>query len=224
MHQQKSKKILIYFFLFLIIGSINNKNFNIFDIPKINIVEINGLNQENNFQLSKNLDHVKSSNLFFIDEKEIIEIINSNKLIEKYSVFKKYPSTLKIDVNRTEFLANIKKEKINFVLGSNGKLIESKSVDKNLPFIYGKFDNDAFFDLKKLINESNFEFSKIKNLFYFKSGRWDIETHSGLKIKLPKNDLKKTLDLLVNILDKFGSEKITSIDLRQKNHVIIDEQ
>jgi len=69
MHQQKSKKILIYFFLFLIIGSINNKNFNIFDIPKINIVEINGLDQKNNFQLSKNLDHIKSSDLFFIDEK-----------------------------------------------------------------------------------------------------------------------------------------------------------
>ena len=224
MHQQKSKKILIYFFLFLTIGSINNKNFNIFDIPKINIVEINGLDQKNNFQLSKNLDHIKSSDIFFIDEKEIIEIINSNKLIEKYSVFKKYPSTLKIDVNRTEFLANIKKEKKNFLLGSNGKLIESKSVDKNLPFIYGKLDNDAFFYLRKLVNESNFEFNEIKNLFYFKSGRWDIETHSGLKIKLPKNDLKKTFDLLANILNKFGSEKIISIDLRQKNHVIIDEQ
>ena len=85
-------------------------------------------------------------------------------------------------------------------------------------------DNDAFFYLKKLVNESNFEFNEIKNLFYFKSGRWDIETHSGLKIKLPKNDLKKTFDLLANILDKFGSEKIISIDLRQKNHVIIDEQ
>ena len=53
MHQQKSKKILIYFFLFLTIGSINNKNFNIFDILKINIVEINGLDQKNNFQLYK---------------------------------------------------------------------------------------------------------------------------------------------------------------------------
>ena len=36
----------------------------------------------------------------------------------------------------------------------------------------------------------NFEFNEIKNLFYFKSGRWDIETHSGLKIKLPKNNIK----------------------------------
>ena len=111
MHQQKSKKILIYFFLFLLIGTLNNKNFDNFHFPKINIVEINGLDEKNNFQLSKNLDHIKSSDIFFIDEKEIIEIINSNKLIEKYSVFKKYPSTLKIDVNRTEFLAKLKKKK-----------------------------------------------------------------------------------------------------------------
>ena len=36
--------------------------------------------------------------------------------------------------------------------------------------------------------------------------------------------LKNLLDLLEDILDKFDTEKITSIDLRQKNQIIIDEQ
>ena len=216
MHQQKSKKILIYFFLFLIIGTLNNKNFNNFIFLKIKKIEINGLDKNENFELIKKLNNIELNNIFFINESEIIETINSNKLVEKYSVFKKYPSSLKIDITKTEFLANVKRENDNFLLGSNGKLIKSNNTEKNLPFIFGKFDNKDFFILKKNIVETNFKFNEIKNLFYFKSGRWDIETYSGLKIKLPKNNIKDSLNLLVNILDRFESEKITSIDLRQK--------
>ena len=69
MHQQKSKKILIYFFLFLIIGSLNNKNLNNFDFFKIKKIEINGLDENNNFELLKKLNNIKLDNIFFIDEK-----------------------------------------------------------------------------------------------------------------------------------------------------------
>ena len=36
--------------------------------------------------------------------------MNSNNLVENYSVFKIYPSTLNIIVDQTKFLAQIKKE------------------------------------------------------------------------------------------------------------------
>ena len=42
----------------------------------------------------------------------------------------------------------------------------------------------------------------MKNLFFFKSGRWDIETNSGVLIKLPKNNLKEMLDLSFKLLEK----------------------
>ena len=224
MHQQKSKKILIYFFLFLLIGTLNNKNFDNFHFPKIKKIELNGLDENNNFELLKKLNYIKLDNIFFIDETKIIEIINSNELVDRYSIFKKYPSTLKINITKTEFLANLKKENDNYVLGSNGKFIKSNEIKKDLPYIFGKFSNKEFFDLKKIINKTSFEFDEIKNFFYFKSGRWDIETYSGLKIKLPKSDIKASLDSLINILHKFETEKIISIDLRQKNQIIINEQ
>ena len=41
-----------------------------------------------------------------------------------------------------------------------------------------------------MIDNSNFDYGNIKNLFYFKSGRWDIEMESGLILKLPKKILK----------------------------------
>ena len=68
MHQQKSKKILIYLFLFLIIGTLNNKNLNNFDFPKIKKIEINGLDENNNFELLKKLNFIKLENIFFINE------------------------------------------------------------------------------------------------------------------------------------------------------------
>ena len=220
---QKSKKIYIYLFLFLIIGSLNNKNLSNFKLPKIKKIEINGLDARNNFELITKLNDTKLGNLFFINKNEINKIINSNELVEKYSVFRKYPSSLKIDIIKTEFLAYIKKDHENFLLGSNGKLIKSKELNKSLPYIFGKLDNSEFFSLKKNIDKTSFKFNEIKNLFYFKSGRWDIETHSGLLIKLPKDDIIQSLNLLIDIIDKFDLKKITKIDLRQKNQIIIDE-
>jgi len=43
MHQRKGKKILIYFFLLFIVGSINNISLNNLKLKKINHININGL-------------------------------------------------------------------------------------------------------------------------------------------------------------------------------------
>ncbi len=141
---QKSKKILIYFFLFLLIGTLNNKNLSNFNKLKIKKIEINGLDTNDNSELFKNLRYVKLENLFFIDKDKIIKIINSNKSVEKYSVFKNYPSSLRIDIIKTEFLARVKRDSDIFFIGSNGKLIKSNDIDKDLPLIFGKFDNNEF--------------------------------------------------------------------------------
>ena len=61
-------------------------------------------------------------------------------------------------------MAAIKKEG-NTLLGSNGKLIESNELDKNLPLIFGDFKIDDFFKLKKAMDETNFDFKDVKNLF-----------------------------------------------------------
>ena len=46
MHQRKSKKILIYFFLFLSVGSINNIYLNNFKFDKIKNIKISGLDEK----------------------------------------------------------------------------------------------------------------------------------------------------------------------------------
>jgi len=222
MPYRKSKIVLIYFFLFLLIGTLNNKDLNNFDLMKLNEIIVNGLDEKNNLELVNNIDSLNISNLFFLNKVQIKEIINSNSLVENYQIFKRYPSTLIVKIDKTKFLAQIKKENNNFFLGSNGKFIKSSKVKNDIPFIFGNFEVLNFFQLKEAIDESNFDYNQIKNLFFFKSGRWDIETYDGLLIKLPRNHIKASLKLLDVFLNEQKNQKIYKIDLRQKNQIIID--
>lgn len=222
MPQKINKKIFLYIFLFLLIGSVNNKNFNNFDNPKIKKIYISGLSDSENLELRKNLSFLKFDNLFFLNKIEIIETLEANNLIEKYSIFKIYPSSLKINVTKTKILARMKNNDDFFYLGSNGKIIKADIDEKKIPFIFGKFEVKEFFELKKIIDESKLDYFEIKNLFFFNSRRWDVETNSGILIKLPKQGLKKALELYNSLLRKEEFKNIKEIDLRQSNQIIIN--
>ena len=145
MLQKKSKKITLYLFIFLIIGTLNNKNLNNIKLPKVNQIIVSGLNVKNNLELMNNLNYLKFDSLFFLNEIKLTEIITTNNLVEEYSVFKKYPSTLDIKIKQTKFLAQFKKNGINFLLGSNGRLTKTPDIKKNIPFIFGDFKTKSFF-------------------------------------------------------------------------------
>tara|TARA_Y100000741_G_C18215783_1_gene543701 strand:- start:495 stop:1166 length:672 start_codon:yes stop_codon:yes gene_type:complete len=220
--QIKNKKILIYFFLFLIFTTFNNQNLNAnyFKIDKISIL---GLEENDKLLLKDSLNLLQNDNIFFLNKNEIANKINANPTVENFSVFKIYPSSLSLKIDKTIFLAQIKSDSNNLILGSNGKLIQIDEIEKNLPYIFGDFNIKNFFELKKAIDETNFDYGKIKNLFFYKSGRWDIETNDGLIIKLPKLNLKDSLDFFQNFLSNNPDNQIKKVDLRQNNLLIINE-
>ena len=110
MPQNKSKKILLYFFLFLIIGTLNNKNLNNPNLSKISKINVEGLSEVKNTEVINSLNFLKINNLFFLDKIKVQKTLNSNNLIQKYTVYKKYPSTLNIKIEKTKFLAQIKND------------------------------------------------------------------------------------------------------------------
>ena len=223
MHQKKSKKIFIYIILFLIIGTFTHKDLENINFNRQIKINISGLDKENNFKLLDKLNFLKLSSLLFLNKHKIIEVMDSNDLIEKYSVFKKYPSTLKIKIDQTKFLAQMQINNNNFLLGSNGRFIKTNTLKEDLPFIFGNFNKEKFFQLKKAIDETDFDYNNVRNLFFFKSGRWDIETNNGLLIKLPEKEIKNSLVLFLNFYAKKGDKKINKIDLRQLNQIITNE-
>ena len=223
MHYRRSKKIFLYFFLFLIIGTFNNKNLNNFDFPRIKEINITGLDDKEIYELKEKLNFLMANNLFSLNKIKVEEIINSNNLVEYYSVIKKYPSSLRIVIKKTKFLAYVKQNEKTFLLGSNGKLIDIQEMSQNLPMIFGNFENNNFFRIKKMIDKIDFDYKDIENLFFFKSGRVDIETISGVMIKLPINQFEESFKLVIKILNDDQFKNVKEIDLRQKNQVVLSE-
>jgi cell division protein FtsQ len=222
MPQQISKKILVYLFLFIIFGSLNNKNLAQLKFPNIEKIEIEGLETENK-EFQKSLDLFKMKSLFHLDKLKVRELLNSNNLIEEYVISKRYPSSLEIKIIETELLALLNRKGKSFYIGSNGKLIEAEDMVKNLPYIFGDPNIDKFLSLKRMIDSSKLDYNDVENLFFFPSGRWDIETSSGVLIKLPIKNIEKSLELSLNLLDYKQFDNIKSIDARPKNQVITYE-
>ena len=222
MLQQINKKIIFYISLVIILGTFNNKNLKNFDLPKINMVNIEGIEFNDNEYL-KIMNLIKLNNLLSIQKSQIKEILNSNNLIEEYEVFKKYPSSLEIKIEKTNFLASTNINGKNYLVGSNGKFINTKEYSQNLPFIFGNFETEKFLEFKNIILQTKLKYNNIKNFYYFPSGRWDIETNSGVLIKLPITGIKESLNLSIDLLDDIEFNNIKILDIRQKNQIVIND-
>ena len=223
MHQQKSKKIIIYFFLLILVGSINNVRLNNLKFKKIDNINILGLNKLENTILSQKIKDLNLNNIFLINKKEIKDIINSDTVVERYDVFKKYPSTLNIKIDKTKFLARINDNGQIFLIGSNGKLSKNDLSNNQLPFIFGKPNINEFLNFKKIIDQSKFSYKEIKNLYFFSSKRWDLELNNNVIIKLSKDFTKESLQLASEFLYKTDIKDIKIIDARIKNQIILND-
>ena len=100
-------------------------------------------------------------------------------------------------------------------------MIEEVDEEKNLPQLFGNFEMIEFLRLKKIIDNSNFDYFKIKDIFFFKSKRWDIETRDGVFIRLPVEYSTKTLNFINEIIKDKNFKDTKYIDIRQKSQVII---
>lgn len=219
-----SKKIVIYLLMFCFLVSINNISLMNFSFPKISKIEINGLNLDEKKKIEKIIYDSNFKNIFHLDKEYLNKKINSINVIERFQIFKNYPSTLKIFIERTKILAQTKRNGSDYLIGSNGKLIENKGFMLELPFIFGDLDISEFLKLKIKIDSSLFEFSEISNLYIYKSKRWDIETRNGNLIKLPKNNIEEILNLYVRMSNEKRINEKTIVDFRQKNQIILNEK
>ena len=224
MHLLISKKIIIYLLIFSFLVSINNISFMNISFPKISKLEINGLNAEERKKIEDIIYASNFKNIFQLDKNYLKKKINSINTIEQFRIFKNYPSTLKIFIEKTKILARTKRNGFDYLIGSNGKLIENRNSILDLPFIFGDLNISEFLKFKKDVDNSLFDFSEISNLYIFKSSRWDIETRNGNLIKLPKNNIEEILNLYVRMSNEKKIIEKTIIDFRQKNQIILNEK
>ena len=224
MHQRKSKKILLYLFLLIILGTINNHFLNKVGLPKLENIKVLGLNEDTNKKIINDLIYLKFQNLFFLKSSKVKKVIATNTSIDTYSVFKEFPSTIVIEIEETKILANLYKNGSKYFFGSNGKLIKTENKKNDKPYLFGNFKNEDFLKFKKIIDNSKLKYSDIKKIYFFDSKRWDIELRNGLLIKLPEKKLLESLNLSTELILSDNFQDIKIIDTRVNGQVILNGQ
>tara|TARA_B100000965_G_scaffold333972_1_gene299102 strand:+ start:635 stop:1324 length:690 start_codon:yes stop_codon:yes gene_type:complete len=229
MHQYKDKKrnILLIFIILFSLSSINSRLFmekkeELYDLRYIEVI---GLDEATNLEIEQNLNFLKNTNIFFIDREILKDQVQRYNFIENYNIFKSYPSKIILKLEQTEFLARTIKNNEIFFIGSNSKFINIERFDnyENLPLVFGKFTADKFINLKKIINKSDLDYTTIKEIFFFPSGRIDIKNKKNILIKLPMQKLEESLDMANKIINN-NNLKNNVIDLRIPNQLILSNE
>ena len=223
MHQStdKKKKIIIYLLFLFILSTTsakfkNDQNTLSSSVSKINIT---GLSERKNLEISDNLNNFLYESIFVIRKDEIKKILEKNNIIQEFSIKKIYPSTLNIEIKPTKFIARVSNNG-QYLVGANGKLIEDKNNNELLPYIFGEFNSLDFLSFKQNIEKSIFSFSNLKTLYFFPSGRWDILTNNDILIKLPQEHIVASLNLSKKLIDNDNFKDNKFLDLRVKNNLV----
>ena len=221
---RKSKFIFIYILLFILITSINNKNFHNKELFSNNLIfEVNGLSYVDNQKLKRDLININKDNIFKLDKNELSNRINENHLVLTFLAKKDYPNKIDIEITKAKFVGRIYKNDRLFLIGSNGKLINLDSNQtKDLPYFYGNFNREEFLEFLNVINKVGLEIKDIASFYFFPSRRWDIKFKDGLLLKLPNNDLMKVLPQALLLMNNQNFRNLKLIDLRIKNKIIIN--
>ena len=119
MLQRKSNKIIFYFFLLFFVSSINNFKLNQLKFEKIKKINISGLEYSDKKIIFDQIKKLYLENIYSLNKDELKKIFSSNTIVEKYEIFKIYPSTLLINIQKTNFLSKINYDQKVFLVWSN---------------------------------------------------------------------------------------------------------
>ena len=226
MHQSiNKKKIYFYLSLFFLVTTIANhsitKNFK--ELIKVKSISIDGLNSSEENIIEMKLNNLIGKNIFFLNSNTIFKKMDDINFLQNINIKKIFPSKLKIILEKTNLIGITYVDGKKFYIGKNQKLIPINQVQKvkNLPLVFGKFKAREYLELLILLDKYNVKKNEIDNFFYHNNGRWDFKNKNGLYVKLPSENLEKSIEFYNIFLKSNITKTIKSIDLRIPNQISI---
>ena len=222
----KKIKILFYIFIFIFLSTISFfERTNIFGNKvffPLNKIEIYGYEKVDYVAIQNQLSSLIGKNLLFMRSKDIEEILDKNKLINEFTIQKKYPNTVSINLKEVNFVAEIFKNKKKYFLTDNDNLIPFKDyvIEQDLPNIYGKDAEYHFNDFQKILKLNNFNLNIISSYYFFQINRWDLVLNNKKIIKFPSKNLEEAIKVANKLLQNKDFNKYSVIDLRINNKII----
>ena len=201
---------------------INSKNNNTFFIIKKIIIL-------NNSRVSKDdidskLSQIYGKNIFFIKSKNLKESLKNINFLKKVEIKKKYPDTIIVKLFETKPVGIIYKDKTQYLIDSSSSLIkiENKNDYGELPNIIGDEADKNIINFIENLKSNKFPIKYIKNFYYFKIGRWDLELSDNRIIKLPYKIDNKIINKTIELLNRKDFQNYKIIDLRINGKIIVE--
>ena len=225
---QSINKLKIYFYIFslLFLTTIINKDIisNIsyfFIIKNLNIVSETDLLKKKIFS---EINFINESNIFFIKKKKLSNKLKNINYIDEFKIKKIYPSSLIVQVKKTNLIAITFINNKQYYIGENGNFISVNEIRSNdkLPFIFGEFNIRDFLNLKLKLSDSDIIFSNIKKYHYHKNRRWDLYLNDNVLIQLPNKNIKNAVNLYKKLKTNNEIKPNMIIDLRIPNRIILN--
>ena len=218
-------RIYLYLFFFIFLSSVFNFQFlkNYHDLFGLKIININGLSSNEKKMIEIDLKNFQNINIFKLSEDRVLEKLGKYKFLENIYVNKIIPSTININLSKTEILGKTFRDGENYFIGQNGKFINSNQIiEKNkIPEIFGDFAISEFLRLQKILNINGLDVNKIEKYYYFKNKRWDLSFTDGLLVKLPSKKIEKSISIYKKLLNNNKLGKIKIVDLRVNNQIVL---
>ena len=204
------------------LNSISEKNHILFKIQKIEIL--------NNFlveksEIEKKLNEIYNKSIFLVKRSDIEQPLKKIDFLEKIEVKKKYPNIIIIKVYETKPIAVLFRKDSKLLLDSSSNLIDlnKKMIIDNLPNIFGDGAENNFINFLNQLEKNNFPIKKVKNYYYFKIGRWDLELYNGQIIKFPPVKIKEAIQQSIELLNHKDFNNYNIIDLRIHGKIVVEQ-
>ena len=219
--------ILLTVLIFLTTYSPNE--FNVFPKKKNFFFKIKNIKIVNNYlidesKIIKKLTQINEKNILFIKRNDIEKPLKSIEFLEKIEVKKKYPNTIIIKVYETKPLAILFKKNDKFLLDSSSNLItfNKNMIVGNLPNVFGEGAELEFINFFNQLENNNFPRQRVKNLYYFQIGRWDLQLLNNQIIKFPTSKTTEAIKQSVELLNRKDFENYNIIDLRIYGKIVVE--
>ena len=226
---KKIYKLIILLTSLLFLTTYTTKEISIFSTQKKSIFQIKKIKITNNYlinkqEILKKVKKINNKNIFLIKKEEVEQPLSNINYIDKIEVKKKYPDTIIIKIYETKPIAIITIKNKKFIIDNKSNLISfnDNKLTESLPNVFGEGADKEFVVFLGKLKKYNFLIKSIKNFYYFKIGRWDLELTNNKIIKLPSNKLEMAIKESIKLLNREDFKNYSIIDLRINDKIIVE--
>ena len=226
---KKFYKTIILLLVFVFLSTYSPSNFDSLNQKNNTFFKVKNINITNNFlvkkdEINEKLINVYYKNIFFLKREDIENPLKNIYFLKKIEVKKKYPSTIILKIYETKPVAFLLKDNEKYLLDNAYSLIpfkENKSFD-NLPNIFGENAEKNFEYFFSLLKKNQFPTERIKNYYYFKIGRWDLQFKNNKIIKFPYKKIEEAINKSIELINREDFQNYNMIDLRMSDKIVVE--